>query len=203
VNDNTGVLPWWGERWHKAAFVFFLVCCGWCVVVDLRSAFAPDWMVNLVLMSGLLTSFVTLGRQLPVQNVVIAAIMFSFAGALWACFAAMSLDGKGELNWRMTMLWTIILLNARAIGQFVLRSRRQARFYGWELMGVSAGVFTLAVAALYKQALLIVVAPVAVAGLLFFTLPFMLSKRSAEPPVNSQPIVVLLLLLVWASLPRI
>lgn len=201
--DNTGVLPWWGERWHKAAFVFFLLCWGLGVTVHLRAVFAPDWMTNLVLWSGLLTSVVTLGRQLPLQNVVVVGIVFGLAAAIWAWFVGTSLDWSGGPNWRTTVFWTIVLLNARAIGQFLLRSRRGRSFYGLELMGVTGGVFALCQAALYKDEIHFLVAPLAVAGLLFITLPLMLGKRTDEPRVSWQPIVVLTLSLPWGLLLRV
>jgi hypothetical protein len=203
VADNTGVLPWWGERWHQAAFVFFVVSWGLCVAVYLRDAFAPDWMISLVLGSGLLTSLVTLGRQLPLQNVVVVGIVFGSAGAVWAWFVGTSLDWSDGLNWRTTVFWTIVLLNARAIGQFLLRSRRGRSFYGLELMGVTGSVFALCQAALYKDEIHFLVAPLAVAGLLFITLPLMLGKRPDDPPVSWQPIVVLMLSLAWGLLPRL
>jgi hypothetical protein len=183
--------------------VLFLICWALSVIGHLRSTFAPDWMRSLVLLSGLLTSLVTLGRQLPLQNVVLVGILFSVAGALWAGFVGASLNWGHGPNWGTTVFWAVVLLNARAIGQFLLRSRRSTSHYGWELMGVAAGVFTVVVAALYKQALLIVVAPLAAAVVLFCTLPIMLSKRAGEPPVSWQPIVVLTLLLAWGLLPRL
>jgi hypothetical protein len=201
-----GVLPWWGERWHKAAFVFFLLCWALCVAVHLKSTFAPNWMTNLVLFSGLLSSFVTLGRQLPLQNVVIVGMLFSFAGAVWGWFVGPSLDWNDGRSWRATnfwtVFWTIVLLNARAIGQYLLRSRRGTAFYGWELMGMSAFVFAC-VAALYTEPLYIAIAPLVIGGLLFITLPFLLSKRTEEPPVSWLPIVVLILMVTWGRLPRI
>jgi hypothetical protein len=195
VTENTGVLPWWGERWHNAAFVFFLLCWGLCITVRLTGD-APDWMMNLVLWSGLLTSVVTLGRQLPLQNVVLAGIVFGLAAAIWVW------DWSEGPNWQRTVFWTIVLLNARAIGQFLLRFRRRTPFYGWELMGLSAFVFMLS-AALYTKVARMFVAPLFMSGLQFITLPLMLSKRTDEPPANWHPIVVQVLLLSWGLLPQV
>jgi len=159
-------------------------------------------MTNLVLWSGLLTSVVTLGRQLPLQNVVVVGIVFGLAGAVWAWFVGTSLDWSDGPNWRTTVFWTIVLLNARAIGQFLLRFRRGTSFYGWELMGLSAFVF-MSSAALYTEVARMFVAPLFMSGLLFITLPLMLGKRTDEPPANWHPIVVLVLLLSWGLLPRV
>jgi hypothetical protein len=159
-------------------------------------------MTNLVLWSGLLTSLVTLGRQLPLQNVALVGIGFSVAGGLWAALVGTSLDWHDGPNWRTTVFWATVLLNARATGQFLLRARRGTAFYGWELMGMTAFVFMVA-AALYTDVAKMVVAPLAAAALLFVTLPFMLSKRADDPPVSWQPTVVLTLLLAWGLLPRL
>ena len=163
-------------------------------------------MTNLVLWSGLLTSVVTLGRQLPLQNVVVVGIVFGLAAAVWAWFVGPAMnwnDGRsGRTTVFWTLFWTIVLLNARAIGQFLLRSRRGTAFYGLELMATAASVFAMA-AALYTETLYALLAPAVAAVLLFITLPLMLSKRTDEPPVSWQPIVVVLLLLAWGRLPRL
>jgi len=70
-------------------------------------------------------------------------------------------------------------------------------------MAITAVTFTLCVAILYTKISIIAVAPLMMGGLLFFTLPLMLSKRSDEPLVGWQPIVVLCLLLAWARLPSL
>jgi len=159
-------------------------------------------MTHLVLGAGLLTSLVTLGRQLPLENILVLAIWFPVAGGFWATFVRSTLDWDDGPGWPTAVFWGIVLLNARGIGQYVLRSRRQTAYYGWELTGVTAAIVTV-VTTLYTETIYLLVAPLAVAVLLVLSLPLMVNKRPAEPPVSWQPIAVLVLLLAWAILPRV
>ena len=173
----------------------------------LKGGFEDDWMTNLFLVSALLTSLVTLARQLPLQNVVMAGVLVSIAAAGWGEFTQTALDWRGT-SWRTTAFWTAVLLNVRGVAQFLLQVRRGTRFYGWELIGGSAWLFMCSVgfhrAILYRPiAILVLVSFFGAAGLFVLLLPLLINKRPVEPPVSWQPIVVLPLLLLWAFLPRI
>jgi hypothetical protein len=199
------VLPWWGERWHWPAFLLFVLSWSVATVVPLlRGGFERDWMTNSVLISALLTSLITLGRQLPLQNVILIGVMLSVAGAGWAELTQTALDWRGT-TWRTTAFWTIVLLNVRGVAQFFLQRRRGSRFYGWELIGASAWLFMCSAArSQYKPiAILLLVSFFGTAALFVVSLPLFINKRPVEPPVSWQPIVVLPLLLLWAYLPRI
>jgi hypothetical protein len=208
IQSSQTVLPWWGERWHVPAFVFFLLCGGLVVgVFFLTREFEHGWMTNLFLASAVLTSLVTLGRQLPLQNVVVTGVLLSIGAAGWAEFTQTALDWRGT-TWRTTAFWTAVLLNVRGAAQFLLEMRRRTRLYGWELTGASAYLFMCAVGfhsnILYRPiAVLLVVSFFGATGLFIVLLPLLINKRPVEPPVSWQPIVVLPLLLLWAFLPRI
>jgi hypothetical protein len=201
------VLPWWGERWHKPVFLLFLVCWTTGALIALFWRDLPGDWTKIVLISALLTSLITLGRQLPVQNVIAAGCLFGLAGAGWAEFTHTAIDDRGT-TWQTTAFWTVILVNCRGAAQFCLQVRRASRFYGWELTGVSACAFTLAV--IFERAILYKLAPLVVlisfpgtAALMVLSLPLLMNKRPVEPPVSSQPIVVLLTLLAWAFLRQV
>jgi hypothetical protein len=210
IHSQQTVLPWWGERWHLPAFLLFVTSWGACVITQIINALAPDWMTSLVLVSALITSLVTLGRQLPLQNIIVIGIMFLVAGIGWVQFSDSTdspLDWHRK-NWRAVVLWTGVILNARGVAQFFLQTCRKTPFYGWELIGGSAAIFTGAVgflkAILYKPLpILLVVSFFGGATLFVVSLPLLMNKRPSEPPVSWQPIVVLPLLLLWAYLPRI
>ena len=167
-------------------------------------------MTTLVLISALIGSLVTLGRQQPLQNVIIIGVIFLLAGIGWVQFSDSTdspLDWHRR-NWRAVVLWTVIILNARGAAQFLLQVRRRSPSYGWELISASALVFTWAVVflqvILYKPiAILFPVSFFGTAALFVISLPLLINKRPVEPPVSWQPIVVLPLLLLWAYLPRI
>jgi hypothetical protein len=208
LSSQQTALPWWGERWHWPAFFLFILSWSVAAVVPwVKGGFEEDWMTNLVLISALLTSLITLGRQLPLQNVILIGVLLSVAGAGWGEFTQTALDRRGT-TWRTTAFWTVVLLNVRGGAQFFLQWRRGSRFYGWELTGASAWLFTCSVVfhgdmLARPIAILVVTAFFGTATLFVISLPLFMNKRPAEPPVSWQPIVVLPLLLLWAYLPRI
>jgi hypothetical protein len=208
VQSQQTVLPWWGERWHGPAFVLFLAAwVNGAIVPFFQSGFADDWTTKLFLGAAVLTSLVTMGRQLPLQNVVITGLLLSIAAAGWAEFTETSLDWRGT-TWRTTAFWTAVFLNVRGVAQFFLQVRRGSRFYGWELTGASAWFFMCSVAFLkgilcQPIGLLVPVSFFGAVTLFVLLLPLLMNKRPAEPPVSWQPIVVLPLLLWWALLPRV
>jgi len=141
----TGVLPWWGERWHTPFFVLFLVV--WSIGVafpSLRPERAIDGTGVLVIVA-VLSTLATLGRQLPLQNVVFIGLIVSFAAAVWTMVIERWFD------WRLTLLWTVIILNSRGAGQFLMRRYRDARFYGWVIFGIGAMIPTAFSWILYSQ----------------------------------------------------
>ncbi len=150
----------------------------------------------MALVAALVTSLVTLGRQLPLQNVVLISGVFGLV-AVWAASAA------GSLNWKTTFAWTAIFLNVRGAAQYLMRARRGAKHYGWEFAVAAGALAAFSVAIRSQSALPALLALFAGAGLLIATLPVFMNKRPAEPPVSWQPIVVLPLLLLWAYLPRV
>jgi len=208
IQPRQTVLPWWGERWHLAAFLFFLFSLSVALVVPLvKGEFEAEWMTSLVLGSALLTSLITLGRQLPLQNVIVIGALLGVVAAGWAEFTETSPRWRGT-TWRTTVFWTVVLLNARGVAQFLLQFRRRSRFYGWELMGASAWILMCSVGLhrdiLYKPVwVLLLISFFGTAALFVISLPLFINKRPAEPPVSWQPIVVLPLLLLWEFLPRI
>ena len=160
----------------------------------------------MLLVSVLLSSVATVGRQLPLQNVLVVVAVTSLAGAGWAEMAEKALEFRGA-NWQTGIFWGAIFLNARGVAQFILRFRRNDRFYGWEWTGVTGLIFTAAVGALCywmleRAAWFLFASFFAAAGLSVLLLPLLVNKRPVEPPVSWQPIVVLPLVLLWALLPR-
>lgn len=177
------------------------------LVVPPQGEVEDAWTTNLLLVATLLSSLVTLGRQLPLQNALVVVALTSFAGAGWAEFAEKALEFRGA-HWQTGIFWGMVFLNARGAAQFFLRSRRSHRFHGWHLTALTGLIFTLAVGALCywmlnRAAGFLFLSFFASAGLCVVLLPLLMNKRPVEPPVSWQPIVVLPLLLVWAFLPRI
>jgi hypothetical protein len=185
------VLPWWGERWYKPFFILFLVT--WITGLAFPWLGPPRvsyWTAILVTVA-LPSTLTALGRQLPFQNVCCIALIVGAASALWTTII------ESWFDWRMATLWTVIVLSARGSAQFLMRDRRNARFYGWGVFGIAGAIAGLFGAILYNDWVRIVMVPFATVLLLLVSLPLFVDKRPVQPPVSPQPLVVSIALLVW------
>ncbi len=104
----------------------------------------------LVTLTG--TSLVALCRQLPVQNVLLAAVGIALIGS-----GVHTLGVKTEmpfgpftfresagfkiwdtLPWMIPLLWIVILFTARGVARLILRPWRKAKSYGYRLIALTA-----------------------------------------------------------------
>jgi hypothetical protein len=192
VTDQTGVLPWWGEQWHKPAFLLFLLCWGVAMVSD--SASPAHWPQALLLITAMVTTLVTLGRQLPLQNVVLITLVIGAASVLWTLVVQRSFDASSAI------LWTIIVLNARGGAQWAMCPSRGSRYYGWGLLAIAGAVSALFGGLLYRRWTTTLSGALETVVVLFVCLPLFMNKRPAEPPVSLQPLIVLPALQAWLFL---
>ncbi|HMJ64275.1 MAG TPA: hypothetical protein VK615_02900 [Candidatus Binatia bacterium] len=191
IQPATGVLPWWGERWHKPFFVLFLVVWGVGLAFPYLGPERAIYWTGMLLMVALLSTLATLGRQLPFQNVVFIALIVGFAAAVWT----MALERW--FDWRVALLWTVIILNSRGAAQFLMRRYRNTRFYGWAIFGIGAVIPAAFAGILYNQWPQIVSAPLMTLVILLITFPLFMNKRPIEPPVSPQPLFLTIALLAW------
>jgi uncharacterized membrane protein len=117
---------------------------------------SSDWTNAFLVVTAAATTVVSLSRQLPVQNVLLAAtIIAAIAGTAQAIgvlsgipfgpyFYTESAGPKifNVLPWSVPIVWIIVLLNARGVARLILRPWRKNRLYGFRLIGVTA-VLTL------------------------------------------------------------
>jgi uncharacterized membrane protein len=101
-----------------------------------------------------------LARDLPVQNVVLAAAgiamlggviqaagaatgvpfgFFSYTPHIGPCF-------RGVLSWAMPLVWVAVLLNSRGVGRLMLRPWRKLKNYGFWLIGLTVALTLVFVA---------------------------------------------------------
>jgi uncharacterized membrane protein len=102
------------------------------------------------------STLAALARQLPAQNVILAALITALIGGaahllgvksgipfgpiLFGSEAGLKLFGT--LPWIMPLLWVVAVLNSRGVARLVLRPWRKVRAYGFWLMGLTA-LFTM------------------------------------------------------------
>ncbi|MEO6999330.1 MAG: carotenoid biosynthesis protein, partial [Terracoccus sp.] len=106
----------------------------------------------LLIVFATISTLVALARQLPLQNVLLAAGIIALVGGLAHLLCARVgipfgpvLFGSGAepklfgvLPWILPLLWVVAVLNSRSVARLVLRPWRKMRAYGLWLMGLTA-----------------------------------------------------------------
>jgi len=127
-----------------AAFLSVLVAVGASWDTSLPEA----WL--LLFATG--STLAALVRQLPAQNVLLAACITGIIGSGAHAFGVMAgipfgpfmfgseagLKFFGTLPWITPLLWIVAVLNSRGVARLVLRPWRKMRAYGFWLMGLTA-----------------------------------------------------------------
>jgi len=117
----------------------------------------PGWPEALLILLAAAGTITALARQLPLQNVLLAAsgiaLIGGAASALGAATgipfgpfqfgAAMGPRLFKTLPWAMPLLWVVAVLNSRGVARLILRPWRKIRSYGFWLIGLTAALTTL------------------------------------------------------------
>jgi uncharacterized membrane protein len=111
-----------------------------------------NWPVALLLLLATAGTLVALTRQLPAQNVLLAAFVIAFIGSMahgigsksGLPFGPFMFDPEaglklfGILPWALPLLWVVAVLNSRGVARLILRPWRKIRAYGFWLIGLTA-----------------------------------------------------------------
>lgn len=104
-----------------------------------------------VLILTLATTLVSLGGQLPAQNVLLATVIIGLIGGAIHSIGALTgipfgpviYTGEGgpklfnALSWFVPFLWIVVILNSRGVARLILRPWRKLRVYGYWLIGIT------------------------------------------------------------------
>jgi uncharacterized membrane protein len=153
---STGLLK--KIHWTFAGlFLIALIGAGAVTLFPGRILAQPDALqAGLVLLTGAFT-LIYLSRQLPGQNVLLAAAIMAFIGSLAHSVSALTSVPFGRfvytpaagpqffdaLAWFIPFLWVIVLLNSRGVARLILRPWRKTRVYGFWVIGLTAGLALL------------------------------------------------------------
>jgi uncharacterized membrane protein len=135
----------------------FLLAAGFLFAlgaVGIRSA--SNWPEAILLLLATVSTLAALARQLPSQNVLLAATIIAVIGGAahligatsgipFGAFMFGSDAGQKLFNtlpWTMPLLWIVAVLNSRGVARLVLRPWRKTRAYGFWLIGLTA-LFTM------------------------------------------------------------
>ena len=144
----------------------------WLLVVLLAAAFVlvlaangmtfnlpgkPGWPEALLILLATVSTITALARQLPLQNVLLAAFVIALmGGAAHALGVTMGIpfgpflfgaDAGPQLfktlPWAMPFIWVVAVLNSRGVARLILRPWRKIRSYGFWLIGLTAALMML------------------------------------------------------------
>ncbi len=127
---------------------------GLAFIVDL---FAPDripWLDVAVVILASAASIVSLNRQLPLQNVLPAALITAGIGGLAHGFSAQTFIPLGPvvfnlpsggklfdvLPWTVPLIWVAAIFTARGVGRLILRPWRKVKVYGYWLIALTTAL---------------------------------------------------------------
>ena len=142
------------ERWHKPVFIVFLLvwAVNW-VLLLLRVELPAEgrWLEALLPVLAAATSLLALGRRLPFQNVLVAAVVI--VGLSTAIVAVGALSGVpfgpvvysddfaerlfAVVPWPLPLLWVALVINGRGVARLIMRPWRKTNFYGYWVIGLA------------------------------------------------------------------
>jgi uncharacterized membrane protein len=133
-----------------AALASFLLVL-WQVIAQTPLPGKPGWPEALLIITTTVATLTSLMRQLPGQNVLLAATIIGVVGGIahgvgvvtaipFGPLAYGEASGPkffGTLAWAIPALWIIIVLNSRGVARLILRPWRKLKSYGFWLIGIT------------------------------------------------------------------
>jgi uncharacterized membrane protein len=131
------------------AAVWALVLAANGLTLDLPGK--PGWLEALLLVLAAASTITALVRQLPLQNVVLAACVIALmGGAVHALGVTAGIpfgpflfgaDAGPQLfktlPWALPLIWVAVVLNSRGVARLILRPWRKVRSYGFWIIGLT------------------------------------------------------------------
>ncbi|MDB6064321.1 MAG: hypothetical protein JWR26_529 [Pedosphaera sp.] len=144
---------------HRLVFISFLICTAlWCgCLLGIFPTGAIRWTEPLLPLLALATTLMTLARNLPVQNVITAAVLISlFAGIVQIVGEKTGIpfgpyyytDNFGPalfglLPWPAPIIWVVAMLNSRGIARLIMRPWRKMGKYGFWVIGLTCVIMVI------------------------------------------------------------
>jgi uncharacterized membrane protein len=142
------------ERWHRPAFILFLLAWGVNWVLALLCIELPPeagWIEASLLLTATFTTLIALGRRLPLQNVLTAGLLLGGLGSVIIAVTALSGvpfgpvvygDALGErmfgvVPWAMPLIWIVLVMNGRGVARLIMRPWRRTNFYGYWVIALT------------------------------------------------------------------
>jgi uncharacterized membrane protein len=159
IEKLTVCLHWFVIALLAAAFVFMLATL---LAPSLHFSGSPEAPEVALLLLATTSTIVSLERQLPMQNVLLAVAVIAIIGGAISALGAISGIPFGpftftseigpkifrKLPWAIPLIWIVTVLNSRGVARLILRPWRKTKTYGFWLMGLAAVLVMLFVLAL-------------------------------------------------------
>lgn len=105
-----------------------------------------------VLLLALASTIISLSGQLPLQNILLAAVIIAIVGGGVQLLGALTGIPFGpivyaqnagpqlfdSMSWAVPLIWVIAILNSRGVARLIMRPWRKLRVYGYWLIGLTA-----------------------------------------------------------------
>jgi uncharacterized membrane protein len=132
--------------------IFLLAVAFVLVLAKLFFPMVSGWPEALLVSLATISTVGAMARQLPLQNVLLAAVGITLIGGAAHAIGAMSGMPFGSftfsstagqklfkiLPWPVPLVWVIIVLNSRGVSRLILRPWRKTRTYGFWVIGLTA-----------------------------------------------------------------
>jgi uncharacterized membrane protein len=136
---------------------FLLAAVSLPVFAKLFIPMDSGWPEALLILTMTASTLIALARQLPSQNIFLAAFGIALIGGAASALGVrtgipfgpfMFGPAAGQqffktLSWAMPLLWVVVILNSRGVARLILRPWRKTRNYGFWLIGFTAGLTAL------------------------------------------------------------
>jgi uncharacterized membrane protein len=147
--------------WAHRLSTFLLAAAFLSTFAAVAAKSDSGWPEASLLVLATISTIIALARQLPLQNVLLAALVTALIGGAAHALGATTEIPFGPftfgpdigpqlfktLPWAMPLLWVAVILNSRGVGRLILRPWRKTRAYGFWLIGLTTAltvVFNLA-----------------------------------------------------------
>jgi hypothetical protein len=140
------------ENLRRYFFWMLNALLGVACLVELCAPNWLSWIDAAVIVLAAAVSITALNRQLPLQNILPAALITAAIGGLAHAFSARtsiplgpvvfnsSAGGKlfNILPWTVPLIWVTAIFTARGVGRLILRPWRKVKIYGYWLIALTA-----------------------------------------------------------------
>jgi uncharacterized membrane protein len=148
------------EVFHFAVFVLFLFLFGafWAnLALPSHPWDDSRWLGALFVLLAVATTLTALARQLPAQNVALAATLIGVIAGAAQTLGALTAIPFGPyvyggqfgpllfypLPWAAPLLWVVAILNSRGVARLIMRPWRKTRAYGIWVVGLTTVLVVL------------------------------------------------------------